>query len=240
MLISVVEILYQMKQGATGPYLCIADNKKKYVVKRQRAGFEGCIKEWLLGRLGQLFGLPIPDCQLVYIDIFLLDYNANYQSEIGEGTAFASEFISDLQEVNYQQLNNVSVDVLRDLYVFDYWIRNADRNLTELGGNPNLFYKQSSLDVIVLDHNLAFDHDFLMENHNQLHVCKRFWPAQFDFEAQQKYEERMTRSLQSLDDLISQIPQDWKEEIADFNGFINQLKLILMNYKTNLFWEGLK
>jgi hypothetical protein len=29
-----------MKQGATAPYLCLADNNKKYVIKRQRAGFE--------------------------------------------------------------------------------------------------------------------------------------------------------------------------------------------------------
>jgi hypothetical protein len=239
-LISVIEILYQMKQGATAPYLCLADNNNKYVIKRQRAGFEGCIKEWLLGRLGQSFGLPIPDCELVYIDHSLLEYNDNYKSEIGEGMAFASEFIIDLQEVNYRQLDNLSVGVLRDLYVFDYWIRNADRNLTELGGNPNLFYKQSSLDVVVLDHNLAFDNEFLEEEHKKLHVCQRFWPAQIDFESQQKYQEKMTNALQHWDVLISGIPCDWKVEIAGFDGFTEQLKLILDKYKTNLFWEGLK
>lgn len=239
-MISVVEILYQMKQGATAPYLCLADNDKKYIIKRQRAGFEGCIKEWLLGNLGQLFGLPIPDCQLVDIEYGLLEYNDLYLSEIGEGTAFASEFITDLQEVNYLHLSSASVETLRDLYVFDYWIRNADRNLTELGGNPNLFYKQSNFDVIVLDHNLAFDDEFLDEDHKQLHVCQRFWPAQLDFEVQQKYEEKMKNALQSWDDLISKIPNDWKDEIVGFDGFTSQLKLILDKYKTNLFWEELK
>ena len=43
-MIAIIEIQYQMKQGATAPYLCLADNNKKYVIKRQRAGFEGCIK----------------------------------------------------------------------------------------------------------------------------------------------------------------------------------------------------
>jgi hypothetical protein len=239
-LINVIEILYQMKQGATAPYLCLGDNDKKYVIKRQRAGFEGCVKEWLLGKLGQSFGLPIPDCQLVNIDGSLLEYNDNYLSEIGEGTAFASEFITDLQEVNYQKLDNASVDILRNLYVFDYWVRNADRNLTEQGGNPNLFYKQSSLDLIVLDHNLAFDNDFLKQDHRELHACKRFWSAQFDFESQQKYEERMRNSLQHWEYLISNIPSDWKVEVTGFDGFINQLKLILDKYKTNLFWEELR
>ena len=87
-----------MKQGATAPYLCLADNNKKYVIKRQRAGFEGCIKEWLFGKLGQYFGLPIPDCELVYVDGSLLEYNDSYQFEIGEGVAFGSEHIPDLQE----------------------------------------------------------------------------------------------------------------------------------------------
>jgi hypothetical protein len=124
--------------------------------------------------------------------------------------------------------------------VFDYWVRNADRNLTEQGGNPNLFYKQSSLDLIVLDHNLAFDNDFLKQDHRELHACKRFWSAQFDFESQQKYEERMRDSLQHWEYLISNIPSDWKVEVTGFDGFINQLKLILDKYKTNLFWEELR
>lgn len=229
-----------MKQGATAPYLCVGDNDKKYVIKRQRAGFEGCIKEWLLGKLGQSYGLPIPDCQLVNVDGFLLEYNDTYLSEIGEGIAFASEFITDLQEVNYQKLDNSSVDIMRDLYVFDYWIRNADRNLTEQGGNPNLFYKQSSQDIIVLDHNLAFDPEFLNEEHRELHACKRFWPVQFDFDSQQNYEERMRNSLLIWDDLISSIPSDWKEGITGFDGFISELKLILDNYKIDLFWEELR
>tara|TARA_R110001599_G_C12259430_1_gene660357 strand:+ start:335 stop:1024 length:690 start_codon:yes stop_codon:yes gene_type:complete len=229
-----------MKQGATAPYLCTADNQKKYVIKRQRAGFEGCIKELLLAKLGQSFGLPIPDCQLVYIDQTLLEYNDKYKSEIGEGTAFASEFIIDLQEVNYRKLESLSLSVLRDLYVFDYWVRNADRNLTEHGGNPNLFYKQSSLDVIVLDHNLAFDNEFIEKDHQQLHACSRFWSAQIDFESQQRYQEKMTNALQCWDDLIGKIPCDWKVEISDFDGFTSQLKLILNRYTTNLFWEGLE
>ena len=33
---------------------------------------------------------------------------------------------------------------------------------------------------------------------------------------------------------------DWKDEIVGFDGFTSQLKLILDQYKTNLFWEGIK
>lgn len=229
-----------MKQGATAPYLCLADNNKKYVIKRQRAGFEGCIKEWLFGKLGQYFGLPIPDCELVYVDGSLLEYNDSYQFEIGEGVAFGSEHIPDLQEVNYQQLHSFPQNKLQDLYVFDYWIRNADRNLSELGGNPNLFYKQSNLDMIVLDHNLAFDKEFLLESHHQLHVSSHFWPVQVDYDLQHGYEERMKNALINWDDLIIDIPDEWKVGLADFDGLIDQIKLVLNEYENEQFWEGLK
>jgi hypothetical protein len=104
-----------MKQGATAPYLCSADNGKKYVIKRQRAGFEGCIKEWLFGKLGHYFGLPIPSCELVYVDRSLLEYNDTYQFEIGEGMAFASEHVPDLQEVNYQILQSDGFEAIASL-----------------------------------------------------------------------------------------------------------------------------
>ncbi len=239
-MICIVEILHQMQQGATAPYLCLADNDKKYVIKRQRAGFEGCIKEWLFGKLGQVFGLPIPDCGLFYVDSSLLEYNDDYKFEIGEGVAFGSEHIPDLQEVNYQQLQSFPKNKLQDLYVFDYWIRNADRNLTELSGNPNLFYKQSNLEVIVLDHNLAFDNDFSIENHHKLHVSTQFWPVQIDYELQHSYEERIKMALANWDDLVANIPDDWKEGVANFDGLINEIKLILNEYQKKQFWEGLK
>jgi hypothetical protein len=239
-MIAIIEIQYQMKQGATAPYLCLADNNKKYVIKRQRAGFEGCIKEWLFGKLGQSFGLPIPDCELVYVDRSLLEYNVDYQFEIGEGVAFGSEHIPDLQEVNYQQLHGLPQSKLQDLYVFDYWIHNADRNLTKWGGNPNLFFKHSNLGMIVLDHNLAFDHQFELQSHRQLHVSSQFWPAQMDYDLQQNYKERIEVALTNWDDLVSDISDDWKEGVTDFDGLIEQIKLVLNEYQIKKFWEGLK
>lgn len=239
-MICIVEILYQMQQGATGPYLCLADNNKNYVLKRQRAGFEGCIKEWLFGRLGRSMGLPIPNCELVYVDSSLLEYNDYYQFEIGEGMAFGSEHIPDLQEVNYQQLQSFSKNQLQDLYVFDYWIRNADRNLTELSGNPNLFYRHSTLEVIVLDHNLACDKEFQIEDHQSLHVSSKFWPTQIDFVLQQNYEDRISQAMTHWDDLVAAIPDDWKDGVTNFNGLIAEIKLVLDEYQNQQFWEGLK
>ncbi len=167
-------------------------------------------------------------------------FDADYQFEIGEGVAFASEFIPDLQEVNYQILDSLPQETLRDLYVFDYWIKNADRNLTVLGGNPNLFYAQSNLAVKVLDHNLAFDDDFLIQEHQQLHVSSDYWPAQIDYCALQNYERRMGEALLKWQELVAQIPEDWQQGAFDYHGIIQQMALRLKEYLDQEFWEGLK
>ncbi|MEI8635068.1 hypothetical protein P4S72_29545 [Vibrio sp. PP-XX7] len=58
------------------------------------------------------------------------------------------------------------------LFLFDYWIKNGDRNLTQNGGNPNLFIRSDLQSFIVLDHNLAFDvdHDETFNDLKGLHV----------------------------------------------------------------------
>jgi hypothetical protein len=159
-LLYIEEIIRKMEQGKTEPYLCRDSIKEMYVVKRLTATFDGCIKEWISARLAKEFGLPIPPFSLAEIDEYLIEYNAEYRNDLGEGIAFASKFVEDLQEVNYSLLDEAQIEVLKDLYIFDYWIKNADRTLSESGGNPNLFYKQSTNEVVVVDHNLAFDSAF--------------------------------------------------------------------------------
>ncbi|MFI3120278.1 MAG: hypothetical protein QX203_09880 [Methylococcaceae bacterium] len=45
--------------------------------------------------------------------------------------------------------------------IFDLWVENLDRTLTEKGGNPNLLWKtDESAGLYVIDHNLIFDDEF--------------------------------------------------------------------------------
>lgn len=47
-----------------------------------------------------------------------------------------------------------------DILLFDVWVMNGDRTLSEQGGNVNLLY-DTTLDkpIVVFDHNLALDKD---------------------------------------------------------------------------------
>jgi hypothetical protein len=43
-LINVIEILYQMKQGATAPYLCLGDNDKNMLLNVKGLDLKGALK----------------------------------------------------------------------------------------------------------------------------------------------------------------------------------------------------
>ena len=228
-----------MEQGKTEPYLCRDSEKELYVVKRFTATFKGCIKEWICARLAKEFGLPIPSFDLAEIDEFVVEYNPEHRNDLGEGVGFASKFVTDLQEVNYSVLSDEQIIVLKDLFVFDYWIKNADRTLSEQGGNPNLFYKQSTNEIVVVDHNLAFDSEFTIEDHKSIHVSARFWPEQLGLFDKNDYVDRMRNAFSNWDEIVAEIPDDWKELIPDLDGFLEKLRVLLEEFEHDNFWEAL-
>ena len=137
-MIEIIEINRQIAEGMTKPYICKADNGKTYVVKGKSATGEGRAAEWIIGSLGKSFGLPIPDFEIANISPELIEFDVEYQNNIGSGPVFASEYVEHLQTINYSDLKAHKGETLLKLFVFDYWVRNDDRTLTEKGGNPNL------------------------------------------------------------------------------------------------------
>lgn len=136
--ICITHVLREMKQGRTTPYLCKDDEDRQHIVKGENATIAGLVREWICAVIGTEFGLPIPDFSVAWADTpfqrkrDLFEYN------------FASCFVENIQDVTPSILKGLNQDLLNDLYMFDYWILNADRNLTEHGGNPNFFVHQKT------------------------------------------------------------------------------------------------
>lgn len=89
-MINIIEIQQKMTQGKTEPWLCLGDDDNQYIVKRLNATYKGCLYEWIAANLGQRFGLAIPDCALVNIDEFLVEYDADLLTGLGSGIALGS------------------------------------------------------------------------------------------------------------------------------------------------------
>jgi len=236
-MLAVTEIVRQFKQGQTTPFLCRTENDEQYIVKGARATAKGLVKEWIAAHLCRSFGLPNPDYDLIYVDDALVEYGYD---DLGPGMCFGSRFIPNIQDVTFAELEFLSNELLRDLYIFDYWIKNDDRNLTSLGGNPNLFYEPLKKEVYVLDHNLSFEPNFSLEKHKELHLGRSAWnDPQLPLWSRVEYEDKMEASLKNIDAAISSLPEEWLE-YYDLDSIESEIIVVLKQFKLAKFWEDIR
>jgi len=126
-----------------------------------------------------------------------------------------------------------------DVLLFDYWVRNGDRNLSEMGGNVNLLVSSEGNALQVIDFNLAFDKDFTVEDLHH-HV---FWPSQSkalpDLVDRVSYENRFRSTLSNFDRIVSTLPQEWLEKLPEPLDYIQYLRETLDRFARPKFWEEL-
>ena len=106
-------------------------------------------------------------------------------TDLVAGLSFGSRIATHTREFEPSLLMQCDEQFRRDLVAFDWWVRNADRTLGVLSGNPNLLWDPKAEAPVVIDHNMAFDCDFDAEQFLQTHVFRAvlnrihhpgFWP----------------------------------------------------------------
>lgn len=175
--LEIVEIIQRSKQGATQPFVCRGEDDNLYFVKGKSAGRKSVIAEYVCGCLAKNWGLPIADFKIVNVPDALIE-NALIPDihELGVGLAFGSESVKYTQEIQYSQIQKVDLKIRKDILVFDWWVRNGDRILTENGGNPNLLWDQQSKQIVVIDHNVAFEEPFDCSLFQESHIFRDLIP----------------------------------------------------------------
>ena len=179
----------------------------------------------------------------MYIDDLLVEGDDELTNDLGCGIAFASELKESLQEVNLDRLREVNKPLLLDLFLFDYWIKNGDRTLTDKGGNPNLYYNIVTGDLVVFDHNLAFEHDFSSLEHKTLHAASSVIKGQTDLFTdvidRAHYQARFEGAMTDFDAIINSIPHEWLDGLKDADGEMNRIRVLLNDFVNDNFWEAL-
>ena len=210
MSVTITEIISRSEQGVTRPFLCRAENDLLYYVKGRYAGYRALCAEWVAGRLGKLMGLPVPDFSIAEVPRALVEGSSRGDaSDLGSGLVFASAFVEDAQEITYADVAKVDAGLKQKVMLFDWWVRNEDRTLTEYGGNPNLLRTAGTGQLHVFDLNLAFDDTFDEARFWQSHVftgAVSQWPDGFKLEMIQQ----MQAALVHLPEIWNGLPDDWR------------------------------
>ncbi|QBG48463.1 hypothetical protein EGM51_14045 [Verrucomicrobia bacterium S94] len=182
-LIQVSEVIKKSDQGITRPFICRDDSGRQLWVKGAELSKPELAAEWISACLAKEWGLPIAPFGLVYIDPLLIEYSSMPEiSSLGSGIGFGSYHVEGAVELDYPESLKIDSELRADILLFDYWIQNEDRTLGENGGNPNLLLHIPEGDVVIIDHNLAFDVSFAKETLFGTHVFRDFrqkWTGEY-------------------------------------------------------------
>jgi hypothetical protein len=186
------------------------DDGTLYIAKGRETTQRGLIAEWLCGHLAQTLALPVPDFSLLDVPKELASAFGDDGRALGAGIAFGSRQETDVQEFVTTQLRHITPDLRRQVLAFDWWVENADRSLTEHGGNPNLLWRATSKELLVIDHNLAFDPAFDDADFLGTHAFRSEADMLFgDLVCQAEMSARLSAALLSFDAACAAIPPAW-------------------------------
>lgn len=195
----------------TKPFICVGDDDQTYFVKGKAAGRRSLIAEFVCGRLAESFGLPVAPFEIVEVDERLVEMSRLPDAaELGRGLAFGSKSVRHAQDLHFHQVSRLDLNLRKDVLVFDWWVRNGDRCMTERGGNPNLLWSSLNERLVVIDHNLAFEEDFDRTSFAANHIFSGCINEVFnDLIEQINYAKRLNETLVTLETILDAVPEDW-------------------------------
>ena len=210
---NVVEIIRRINEGSTQPYLCRCDDGNLYILKsRPSMPPRNLLAEFISGCLANDIGLPLPEFKVVFVPEELVEYTPDLQREICTGHAFASQYIDGAVALTFTQSRNeaiVPITQQKLIYAFDKLVLNADRTLTDKGGNVNILYDVGSDKYYLIDHNLSFDQNVQPEDF-AVHVYgpgNRKW--EYDLIDRLEYRQKVVDCTNKLPEILEYIPEDW-------------------------------
>jgi hypothetical protein len=183
--------------------------------------------------LAQALRLPIaPFAQVQVSGSFETMMKLCGDHDLAAGLAFGSRIAEHTREFEPSLLARCAPAFRRDLVAFDWRVRNADRTMGAISGNPNLLWNSETEAPVVIDHNMAFDRDFDGLLFRQTHVFRAdFDEIAADMLLRADCEQRFNGLLSGFAALWAQLPQnlttdDDGQARADPNEFLAVLRRV--------------
>ena len=169
--LDVLEIQGRTAQGMQEPFQCIASDGNLYYVKGRQTDRASLCHEWICAHLARELGLPLPPFGLLNVSQELLLEAPAEWKVLGEGPAFGSQLHPGCAWLNLAQIRHISLEKQLEIFAFDWWIQNIDRT----DGNPNLLWDPTQEELVVIDHNLAFDPTLNPAMFLEHHIFRGCW-----------------------------------------------------------------
>jgi len=192
------------------PFLCEDEQARQLFVKPYGSLPVSLICEWIAARLASELGLPLPDVDLVDVPADLC--RAAGFADLKPGPAFVSVSLgpgaADLQP---RDLGRIVPGTLAETLVFDAWIRNADRILGPLGGNPNAMMVSPGSRFFLIDHDNAFDPEWEPGTMHRLHLARKQASHWLDSSHRDEWLVRARNAFDKLDVFWQELPAEWRQ-----------------------------
>jgi hypothetical protein len=196
------------------PFLCEDERARQLFVKPFGSLPDSLISEWLAARLAGELGLPLPDVDLVDVPAELC--RATGYADLKPGPAFASVSLgpgaADLQS---RDLGRIQPGTLAETLAFDAWIRNADRILGPLGGNPNAMMVSPGSRFFLIDHDNAFDPDWCPGTMHRLHLARSQAAHWLDSSHREEWMARARKAFDKFEDFWQELPPEWRQALEE-------------------------
>lgn len=236
-MIHVIEIIDRCAENTcvTRPFRVKADDGNLYWIK----GCGGWNRrdlcfELLAARMASAYGLPIAGFEVLDVPQILLEFCAVPGiRDLRAGPAFGSLHVDDAVSLPPVAIGKIPEELRRKILLFDWWIKNEDRTLGEVGGNVNLLWNPEDRQITVIDHNIAFDNEFNESNFFKNHVFRherKTIPMDYVLEQQQAF----TNIAARFDEFTYDLPEAWSEQDNRPGDFIPETVREILNRSASL------
>ncbi len=159
--ISVIGICGRAANGESRPWLVEGADGHFYFLKRDNLSRDRLVTEYLVSRLAEECGLPVPPVQLLSLPAELIRHCAvDGARELTPGIAFGSLRVSFAEEIRSAHLRSIEEETKLRCLCFDWWTENPDRALDRIGGDPNVLWDPVLQQIFLIDHDRSLAPSF--------------------------------------------------------------------------------
>lgn len=233
----VIEIQSQSEQGFQQPFLCKADDGESYYVKGRQTTRASLYNEWISANLAAQLKLPMPPFKLLNVSEEILEEAPTPWKTLGCGIAFGSQLHPGCSWFDQAQVQHVPLHQQVEIMAFDWWIQNSDRTYW----NPNLLWEARQGNIVMIDHNLAFEPTLTPQDFIESHIFRECWPS-VDLVTRDLFQHQFCNAMDAvLEKACHNLPEEWQWNNPECDVAANvdlpAIKATLAKCKESDFWR---